>query len=209
MRQEESFAGVSDVSGRLTRSGLPPLTPRLAPMRSPSEKQIPTSPLMKVFRAKFALVAVGLVALAAVSLSASNGQPLGEVNLQSFEIGPSTNGDFFVIRLAGTTEGLGKCTAYGETDFVPGKEADTSDGTGVIAFTSANGDMLVGVITAHRDSAGAVSAEVHWRDAVTLHDGTTVASSGRFEKHRPTGVRFSRCCCCLSPCTGCSEGCCP
>jgi len=164
---------------------------------------------MKVFRAKFALVAVGLVALAAVSQSASGGQPLGNVNIESFVIGPSTNGDYFVIRLTGTTEGLGKCTADAEIDFVPDEQADTSDGTGVITFTSANGDMLVGVITAHRDSAGAISAEVHWRDAVTLHDGTTVASSGRFEKHRPAGVRFLRCCCCRSPCAGCSEGCCP
>ena len=39
MFQEESFAGVSDVSGRQTRSGTPPLTPRLSPMRSASEKQ--------------------------------------------------------------------------------------------------------------------------------------------------------------------------
>jgi hypothetical protein len=29
---------------------------------------------------------------------------------------------------------------------------------------------------------------IHWRDAVTFGDGTTVASTGRFVDHRPPGA---------------------
>ena len=160
---------------------------------------------MKPLRAKFARLAVGLLtvvllALTAVSLSAPAGQPLGKVNLESFDFTPADG--FAVLRLTGTAEGLGKCIAYAELDVVYG-EAHTYDGTGVVAFTSANGDMLVGVITAQRDSEGATSAEVHWRDRVTLHDGTTVASTGRFENQRPAGLRISHCCRdCYRPASG-------
>ena len=165
---------------------------------------------MKLLRATSALVllvAVGLLDLAAVSLSASAGQPLGKVNLTSFEIGPSADGAFVVIRLTGTAPGLGDCTSYAELDVEDGEER-TWDGTGVAVFTAADGDVLVGVITAQRDNEGAVSAEVRWRDSVTLHDGMTVASTGRFENHRPAGVRMRHCCCgCFRPNCACTICC--
>ena len=59
---------------------------------------------MKLLRAKFALVAVGLLGLAAVSLFATTGQPLGVVNLKSFSLTPA-NG-FSILRLTGAAEGL-------------------------------------------------------------------------------------------------------
>jgi hypothetical protein len=168
---------------------------------------------MKLLRAKLASVAVvllvltplavAIVAVAASSLSASHGRPLGKLNLESISLLPE-NG-FSVLRLTGTAAGLGNCTGYGEIVI----NQDTRTGTGVVAFTAANGDMLVGVITTEVDSEEALSAEVHWRDSVTLNDGTTLASSGRFEKHRPAGLRMSYCCCCsiCDPFLGCNLCC--
>jgi len=43
MRPEENLASVSGVLGRLATFAAPPLTPLLAPMPSPSEKQFPIS----------------------------------------------------------------------------------------------------------------------------------------------------------------------
>lgn len=43
MRQEDHFASVAGGSAGQERFGTPPLTPLLAPMRSPSEKQFPIS----------------------------------------------------------------------------------------------------------------------------------------------------------------------
>jgi len=39
MHREENFASVADALARQSRFGTPPLTPLLAPLRSPSEKQ--------------------------------------------------------------------------------------------------------------------------------------------------------------------------
>src|SRR5262245_61200716 len=170
---------------------------------------------MKPLRAKRGLVAMVLTPLAlavigvtAFSLLAADGQPLGKLKLKSFHIESSANGDFVVMRLTGTLQGLGDSTGYVELDVVDG-EAHTFDGTGAVVFTAADGDILVGVITAQRDRKGAISAEFHWRDSVTLHDDTTVASTGRFEDHRPAGATMSFCCCDCMPVCRCGGHCCP
>ena len=50
MRQEENFASLADASTSQESFGTPPLTPLLAPLRSPSEKQFPiSSPSEKQF----------------------------------------------------------------------------------------------------------------------------------------------------------------
>src|SRR5262245_56591951 len=155
----------------------------------------------KLLRLKLALVAMILTPLALAvigvtgfSLLAADGKPLGKLNLKSLNFEPSANGDFVVMHVTGTLQGLGDSTGYAELDVVKG-EAHTFDGTGVVVFTAANGDILVGVVAAQQDREGAISAEFHWRDSVTLHDDTTVASTGRFEDHRPAGARMSFCCC--------------
>jgi hypothetical protein len=168
---------------------------------------------MKLDRAKLALVAtlavVGVTVVGVIAFSLFAAQPLGKINLKSFHIDSSANGDFVVMQLTGTLQGLGDSTGYAELDVVKG-EFPTFDGTGVVVFIAANHDILVGVIAAQRDSEGAISAEFHWRDSVTLHDGTTVASTGRFEDHRPAGARMFFCCCdCYQPCGTCAGTCCP
>jgi hypothetical protein len=99
------------------------------------------------------------------------------------------DGGFATLRMMGTAEQLGKCSCYGELKFVPGEDEGTFDGLGVVVFTAANGDRLVGVIAMKIDDMDdTFSAEMHWRDSVTLRDGTTVASSGRFVEQRPPGL---------------------
>lgn len=96
---------------------------------------------------------------------------------------------FATLRTTGTAEGLGNCACYGELVFVPGGEPDVFHGVGVVVFTAANGDRLVGVIAMQVDEAtGTFSAEMHWHDSVTLHDRSILASSGRFVHNRPSGL---------------------
>jgi hypothetical protein len=140
---------------------------------------------MKLLSARPAAVALALLALAAFPPFAAADQPLGKLKVQSVSLDFEDDG-LAVLRLTGTAEELGKCSCYAELVFVPGEE-ETRDGTGVVAFTAANGDLLVGVIAAHLED-GILSAVIHWRDAVTFGDGTTVASTGRFVDHRPPGI---------------------
>src|SRR5262245_36237364 len=48
--------------------------------------------------------------------------------------------------LSGTASHLGRFTAYGEVEFLPGEEEGSLDGDGVVVFEAANGDLLVGVV---------------------------------------------------------------
>jgi hypothetical protein len=94
--------------------------------------------------------------------------------------------------LSGEASHLGKFTSYGEVAFVPGEEPGTMVGEGVAVFRAANGDLLVGAV-AWEVAAGSGdfrTSRVHfsWRDAVTLSDGTVVASTGRFVDSRPPGL---------------------
>jgi hypothetical protein len=70
-----------------------------------------------------------------------------------------------------------------------GRARLADEGLGVVAFQAANGDLLAGVIAWQYDSEDhSLSLEIYWRDAVTVSDGATVASTGRFVKHRPPGI---------------------
>ena len=94
--------------------------------------------------------------------------------------------------LAGTASHLGKFTAYGEVEFVPGEEEGSLEGDGVVVFTAANGDLLVGVVSWDVDASGAEPRTSHihfsWRDSVEFSDGSIVFSTGRFEHDRPPGL---------------------
>ena len=143
---------------------------------------------MKLPSIPFAIVAIALLTVAALPPMASADQPLGTLKVKSADLTLGEDG-FATLHMTGTAEQLGNCSCYGELDFIPGAEQDTLDGMGVVVFTAANGDRLVGVIAMHLDELDdTFSAEMHWRDSVTLGDGTTVASSGRFVKHRPPGL---------------------
>jgi hypothetical protein len=88
--------------------------------------------------------------------------------------------------LAGTSSHLGDFEAVGEIDIVPGAEV----AEGVVVFTAANGDLLVGVTTwdLGEDESGAL--HFSWRDSIEFSDGTIVHSTGRFAdaKNRPAGL---------------------
>src|SRR5262245_32645672 len=145
---------------------------------------------MKLHPVEFATVALIVLGAAAFPPFAAADQPLGAMNVKSANLTLGEDG-IATLRMTGTAEQQGKCSCYGEFDFAHGEEPDTLDGLGVVIFTAANGDRLVGIIAMQIDEAEAddtFSAEIHWRDSVTLRDGTTVASSGRFVNHRPPGL---------------------
>jgi hypothetical protein len=67
------------------------------------------------------------------------------------------------------------------------------DGTGVVAFTAANGDVLVGELTWNVEPGGDLresALDFAWRDAVAFSDGEVVTSTGRFADaaNRPPGL---------------------
>jgi hypothetical protein len=80
-------------------------------------------------------------------------------------------------------------------EFVPGEAAGSLEGDGVVVFTAANGDLLVGVVDWDADAAVEADTDtlrtshIHfsWRDSVEFH-GTVVSSTGRFAKLRPPGL---------------------
>lgn len=92
--------------------------------------------------------------------------------------------------LAGTASHLGKFTAYGEIELLPGEEEGSLEGDGVVVFETANGDLLVGVTTWQADADEIGQMRFSWRDSVEFSDGTIVSSTGRFAEaeDRPPGL---------------------
>jgi hypothetical protein len=140
-------------------------------------------------RQKAALVVV-LAGLLAIHPSAYAESP---VKLQKWSGAIDTTAQNPVpFTLEGTASHLGKFTAYGEVDFVPGEEEGTLDGDGVVVFTAANGDLLVGVVTwdVGPDEDGFRTSSLHfsWKDEVEFSDGTVVKNTGRFVDSRPPGL---------------------
>ena len=142
---------------------------------------------MRLSSSKLVTGVLAILALIACLGFAAGDQPLSKMKVQSATL-TFSDGGFAVLRMTGTAEELGKCVAYGELVFVPGEDERTVDGMGVAAFIAANGDVLVGVIEAQIDEDNLLSWVIHWRDAVTFSDGTTVESTGRFVDHRPPGA---------------------
>ncbi len=91
-----------------------------------------------------------------------------------------------------TASHLGQFTARGEVTFVPGAEAGTQVGSGVVVFTAANGDLLVGNVAwnVQAGSGDFRTSSIHfsWADSVEFSDGTIVANTGRFVEDRPPGL---------------------
>lgn len=94
--------------------------------------------------------------------------------------------------LEGTASHLGRFEAVGEVEFLPNNQGGF-DGTGVVVFTAANGDRLVGLVTWDVSPGGDVrrsALDFAWRDAITFSDGEIVQSTGRFADaaNRPRGL---------------------
>lgn len=94
--------------------------------------------------------------------------------------------------LQGTASHLGRFDAVGEVEFTPTAQGGF-DGSGVVVFTAANGDQLVGLVTWDVAPGGDVrtsALEFAWRDDVTFSDGHIFHSTGRFAdaSGRPRGL---------------------
>jgi hypothetical protein len=94
--------------------------------------------------------------------------------------------------LSGNASHLGKFTAYGEVAFHPGATAGTFVGDGVVVFTAANGDLLVGNVAWDVDAGEDQfrNSQIHfsWRESVVLSNGEIVSNTGRFIDSRPPGL---------------------
>lgn len=103
--------------------------------------------------------------------------------------GPS---EVFPFALSGVASHLGKFTGVGEVTFVPGPQPDTELGSGVVVFSAANGEKLVGVVSwelsASESDTHETSIRFAWRDYVTFVDGSVVSNTGRFVTNRPPGL---------------------
>ena len=108
-----------------------------------------------------------------------------------------------LLYLEGTASHLGLFTCFGEINLVPGATEEEADGTGVAAFIAANGDVLVGIVTAHLVHNQVSTIHFSWRDSVMFSDGP-VASTGRFERSFPPGLLVSTrsLVCYIDPSTG-------
>jgi polyvinyl alcohol dehydrogenase (cytochrome) len=95
----------------------------------------------------------------------------------------------------GTFEGGGRLTLMGKVDvhaeflFAPGDVPGSLVGTGVAAFTAANGDVLVANVLWFIDPSGEGRLEFRWPDEITFRDGSTARSTGRFAELPFAGLR--------------------
>jgi hypothetical protein len=94
--------------------------------------------------------------------------------------------------LAGTASHLGNFQAFGEVQFTPTTQGGMN-GSGIVVFTAANGDKLVGSVTwivAAGGNERESSLSLGWRDSVTFSNGEAFTSTGRFEdaRKRPPGL---------------------
>ena len=90
--------------------------------------------------------------------------------------------------MAGTASHLGQFKAVGEVTLVPVDESSFMLGAGVVVFTSANGDRLVGITEWVVNGEEISELHFRWRDSVEFSDGTVVANTGRFVTDRPPGL---------------------
>jgi hypothetical protein len=144
----------------------------------------------RIFGRKNVVLVVVLACSQAIPPSAYAKSP---VKLQKWSGEIDTTAEGVVpFTLEGNASHLGKFTAYGEVEFIPGVEDGTLEGEGVAVFTAANGDLLVGVVTwdVGADESGFRTSGLHfaWRDVVEFSDGTVVSNTGRFVDSRPPGL---------------------
>jgi hypothetical protein len=145
---------------------------------------------MKRLSSHVALAFAALFAAAAFLPRIAADQPTLSMRAQgTLDIGDD---GFAVALLRGTAPAMGKFACYGEIDFVPGEQAGSLDGEGVVAFVTANGDVVAAVVEWQIAADGANTVLVHWRDAVTFSDGTTATTTGRFVDHRPPGPIYMK-----------------
>jgi hypothetical protein len=140
---------------------------------------------MKILSGQILVRIVALVALVDFLPRAMSDQPILTIRAQgAFTI---DDDGFAVAQLRGTAPGMGKFVSYGELVFAPGDQTGSFDGEGIMAFTAANGDIVAAFVEWQIGADGTNTVLVHWRDAVTFSDSTSVATTGRFVDRRPPG----------------------
>jgi hypothetical protein len=89
--------------------------------------------------------------------------------------------DLYGFTMSGSERHFGRFSAFGELD--------ASDGAGVVVLTAANGDRIVGVLSAAAEEDDRTRGHFHfsWRDSATV-GGSVYVNTGRFAKHRPPGL---------------------
>jgi hypothetical protein len=138
---------------------------------------------------------ITMLVVAAFFFATSAGPALAAksaVKMKSFEgtidfneAGPSA------FTLDGTASHLGRFTADGEVEFVPGREPGSLVGQGSVVFEAANGDLLVGNVSWDVPPGGDLRTSAIrfvWADSVEFSDGTVVFNTGRFVTDRPPGL---------------------
>jgi hypothetical protein len=132
---------------------------------------------------------VVLVTFFARSVTPVFAEPVVKLQKWAGTIDFSTEGPSSFV-LGGTASHLGKFTAHGEIELLPGEEEGSLEGDGVVVFEAANGDLLVGVATWQVDADEIGQMRFSWRDSVEFSDGTIVSSTGRFTEaeDRPPGL---------------------
>ncbi len=93
-----------------------------------------------------------------------------------------------LFTMEGTASHLGRFSAVGEVTLVPVDESGLLLGAGVVVFTSANGDLLVGGTEWVVNGENISEMHFRWRDSVEFSDGTVIANTGRFVTDRPPGL---------------------
>jgi hypothetical protein len=154
-------------------SSVPALT-KVATMNCFPGRKMVTIAVLVMFLARMATPV--LAAKSAVKLNKWSGA------IDFSEEGPSA------FTLSGNASHLGQFTAEGEITLVPGEEEGSLIGVGVVVFTAANGDLLVGNTTWEVADDTVGSMRFVWADSVTFSDGTEVTNTGRFVDDRPPGL---------------------
>ena len=124
-------------------------------------------------------LSVGLCA--ATHALAANSKSSGRIKFTDENQGEAT------FKFDGFEEQVGRFTAQGELDFIPGKEEGTFDGTGVVILNACGG-RLVGVVTSQFNSdTNECDFHFSWRDSVTaMRCLRTSCKMGRTGSSAPT-----------------------
>ena len=116
----------------------------------------------------------------------------------------------YQIAFTGSTPDFGRYTATGEITYAGGDQEGPQAGTGVAAVQAEDGDVIVADLSCQPKDDGDTDFVFHWRDSITVSDGTVVQTTGQFVENKPPGLvseyRCGVCCtkvCALPPFNNC------
>lgn len=145
-----------------------------------------------------------VVAVLAFAFAISNihcGSSSGSGRNERVEVTPTEKGPY-QIAFSGSTPEFGQYTATGEITYAGGDQEGPQAGTGVAALQAEGGDVIVADLSCQPKDGGDTDFTFHWRDSITLSDGTVVSSTGQFIENKPPGLvtEFRCSVCCIQVC---------